>query len=295
MSRHLEVLRSGPLTTVQDSGRPGHRAAGVSPSGAADRGGMARANALVGNPAGRAVLEATFGGLMVRALDGLVLSITGAICPGATMDTRLELAAGDTLTLDGARHGVRTYVAVGGGIDVPSVLGSRSTDTLSRLGPPPLVVGQRLPVGSLTDTGERPGIPGRAVLPEQAVTWLDLLRGPRDDWLSESAWERLAEVIWEVSPDSNRVAVRLSGPPLPVALRSLPPEPLVRGAVQVPPDGRPIVFLADHPVTGGYPVVGVLTATASDLIAQCRPGAGVSLREAASAHRDDGGAAGPPG
>jgi biotin-dependent carboxylase-like uncharacterized protein len=281
VTRLLEVLRSGPLTTVQDLGRFGHRAIGVGPSGAADRGAGARANALAGNPPDAAVLEATFGGLSVRVTEAMRCAITGAVCPGAIMDTKFELAAGEILTLDGARAGVRTYIAFGGGVDVPPVLGSRSTDTLSGLGPEPLAA------GGTPAPSPRPAPPSPPPLPDGAVD-LPLTPGPRDDWLAEEIWAALAEMSWEVSPNSNRVAVRLRGAAMPIRVASLPPEPLVRGAVQVPPDGHPILFLADHPVTGGYPVMGVLTPAACDLLAQCRPGTGVRLL---SAHLDDAGAA----
>jgi biotin-dependent carboxylase-like uncharacterized protein len=282
VTRHIEVLRSGPLATVQDLGRFGHRAVGVSPSGAADLGAMARANALIGNPAGAAVIEATFGGISLRAIDAVTVAVTGAACPGATMDAAVELSAGDTLNLDGARAGIRTYIAVAGGIDVAPVLGSRSTDTLSGLGPPPLAQGQLLPIGTSGGAATQPAASPPA-LPSAGVD-LALTPGPRADWLAGEAWTALGESSWEVSPDSNRVAVRLRGDALAVRDASLPPEPLVRGAVQVPPDGRPIVFLADHPVTGGYPVVAVLSPASCDLIAQCRPGASVRLL---SAHLDD--------
>src|ERR1035437_8488378 len=106
---------------------------------------------------------------------------------------------------------------------------------------------------------------------------LTLVRGPRDERLPEHAWASIRDRAWTVSPQSNRVAVRLSGPALPISTDPLPPEPLVRGAVQVPPDGQPIIFLADHPVTGGYPVIGVLTPAACDAVAQCRPGTSVRL------------------
>lgn len=252
----------------------GLRAIGVSPSGAADRGAMARANALVGNRAGTAVLEATFGGLVLRALGPAVVAITGARCGDAVpMDETVRLRRGDTIALDGARQGMRAYVAIAGGVDVPAVLGSLSRDTLSGIGPAPLVNGQGLRTGDAASTAPEaaaaaPPLPGPSV--DLAVT-----AGPRTGWVPPAALEEAEG--WEVSPDSNRVAVRLRGRHLPVRAGSIEPEPLVRGAVQVPPDGLPIVFLADHPVTGGYPVVAVLTAAACDLLAQCRPGTHVRL------------------
>jgi biotin-dependent carboxylase-like uncharacterized protein len=289
MSGRLEVLRTGPLTTVQDLGRPGYRSIGVSPSGAADRGAMARANALAGNPAEAAVLEATFGGLSLRAIVGATVAVTGGVCAGAPMDVGVPLEAGQTLELDAPTAGLRTYIAVAGGIDVAPTLGSRSTDTLSGLGPPPLAAGQVLEIGRAW--GAAAAAAGPPALPAGAAD-LHFTPGPRADWLTGAGWSGLDETAWEVSPESNRVAVRLRGAAAPIREASLPPEPLVRGAVQVPPDGHPIVFMADHPVTGGYPVVEVLTPLSCDLLAQCRPGTTVRL---VSAHLDDDGAAGAPG
>jgi biotin-dependent carboxylase-like uncharacterized protein len=288
MSAGFEVLRSGPLTTVQDLGRGGYRWMGVSPSGAADRAAMGRANALVGNSPGAAVLEATFGGVSLRALEAATLAVTGAVCEGASMDVAFVLEAGDTLTLDAPRSGLRTYVAVAGGIDVEPVLGSRSTDTLSGLGPPYLVAGQVLAVGGAPTVPGATSAAAPPALPSLVVD-LEFTPGPRADWLPAAAWRGLDDMSWEVSPESNRVAVRFHGAATSIRAGSIPPEPLMRGAVQIPPDGRPIVFLADHPVTGGYPVVAVLTPSSRDLIAQCRPGTSVRL---VSAHVDDDSGAG---
>ena len=275
MTRHIEIVRAGPLTTVQDLGRFGHRSSGVSPSGAADLASMALANALAGNPASAAVLEATFGHLTLRARDALMLVVTGAGCPGVRMDTPLALAAGESVALGAAGTGVRAYVAVRGGIAVEPVLGSRSTDTLSGLGPAPLRDGDLVPIGDAEPVSDEP--PPHHGPPGHWSGELTLVRGPRDERLPEHAWASIRDRAWTVSPQSNRVAVRLSGPALPISTDPLPPEPLVRGAVQVPPDGQPIIFLADHPVTGGYPVIGVLTPAACDAVAQCRPGTSVRL------------------
>lgn len=283
MSGSVEVLRAGPLTTVQDHGRFGHRDIGVSPSGAADLRALARANALVGNDPAAACLEVTFGGLSIRAGAPTLCAITGAECPGGPVESVLELTTGDVLSLDGARRGIRTYVAFAGGIDVAPVLGSRSTDTLSGLGPAPLRAGDVLAIGTASPRRDAPALAEAPPLPAGGAD-LAIVHGPRSDWLDEHAWAALCESSWEVSSDSNRVAVRLGGAPLKVRAASLAPEPLVRGAVQVPPDGRPILFLADHPVTGGYPVVAVLTPLACDLLAQCRPGMVVRL---VSADLDD--------
>ena len=276
MTAALEVVCAGPLTTVQDRGRFGHRAAGVSPSGAADLGAMARANHLAGNAAGAAVLEVTVGGLVLVASGRLTVAVAGAACGGVTMDAAIRLEAGQRLQLGAATAGLRAYVAVAGGVAVPAVLGSRSTDTLSGLGPPHLQDGDSIPVGAACIGGAAVSAPP-PVPPRDSEAPLLVLPGPRDGWLDGHGWDQLRAATWTASPDSNRTAVRLQGDPLPVRSGSLPPEPLVRGAVQLPPGGLPIVFLADHPVTGGYPVVGVLDAASCDRLAQLRPGQAVRL------------------
>jgi biotin-dependent carboxylase-like uncharacterized protein len=183
--------------------------------------------------------------------------------------TPLVLAAGDRLTVQAPPQGLRNYLAVRGGFDVPLVLGSRSTDMLSDLGPAPLRPGQTLAVG-------HPGHPMPGV--EQAPspprrTRLNVSAGPRRDWFTDRAWLTLTSEPWTANANSNRVAVRLDGPPLARTVPDeLPSEGLIRGAVQVPPSGQPIVFLADHPVTGGYPVIAVLSDQACDDAAQLRPG-----------------------
>jgi biotin-dependent carboxylase-like uncharacterized protein len=176
-------------------------------------------------------------------------------------------------------RGLRSYLAVRGGVDLPPVLGSRSSDTLSGLGPSPLAAGDRLPVGSLA--GEQPLVDVAPVAPLPDRPVLRVLPGPRRDWLQASAWGELTSQEWAVSADSDRVGLRLTGPRLLRARTDeLPSEGLVAGAVQVPPDGGPVLFLADHPVTGGYPVLAVVVTADLPLAAQLRPGDGVRFRPA---------------
>jgi biotin-dependent carboxylase-like uncharacterized protein len=281
--RALTVLRPGPLATVQDLGRPGYADVGVGPSGAADPVSHRRANRLVGNPDGAATVEATLGGLRVRAGRTLWVALTGAPAPAdvdgraVPLDAPLALPAGAVLTLGTPPAGLRTYLAVRGGVDVPPVLGSRSTDVLAGLGPAPLAAGDRLPIG--TCAADWPAVDVAPVRPLPATTCLRLFPGPRRDWLSAGSVATLAAARWTVSAESNRVGVRLDGPALTRAVTGeLAPEGLVRGAVQVPPSGQPIVFLADHPVTGGYPVVAVVARADLPLLAQTRPGQEISLR-----------------
>ncbi len=277
----IEVIAAGPLATVQDRGRPGYAALGVSRSGAADRGAAALANRLVGNDRDAAIVEATLGGLVVRFDAPAFAVLTGAAAPAALDGIGLAMAApfharaGAVLRVGTPREGVRTYLAVHGGIDVPPVLGSRATDVLTGVGPPPLVPGDVLPVGAAS-AAELPGVDLVPLRAPARLVVLRVLPGPRHDWFGPDA---LSDAAYEVGPASNRTALRLSGPPLPRLVdRELPSEGLVPGAVQVPPDGRPVVFLVDHPVTGGYPVPFVVCDADLDLAAQLRPGDPVRFR-----------------
>jgi len=284
----LEVLDPGPLTTVQDLGRPGLGTIGVSPSGAADRSSARRANALAGNPASSAVLEVTLGGLALRARGACRLALAGArvdlsVDGAPAGGDVVELAPGATVRLGRPLVGVRTYLAVRGGVDVPPVLGSRSTDLLSGLGPAPLARGDLLAVGP-SSTGEDAG-PGPAPVAVDRDLVLSLLPGPRLAQAGAGAWRHLLDAAWTVGPDSNRVGLRLRGQPVPLPRAGeLPSEGLVRGAVQVPPSGLPVLFLADHPVTGGYPVLAVVPDEETDPAAQARPGSRITFREARPAH-----------
>ena len=279
------MLSPGPLTTVQDTGRPGWAGIGVTRSGAADRSSAALANRLVGNPAGVAVLEVTAGGLRVRAERALLVALTGAPSPAdvagrpAPWNAPLPVPAGAVLSLGAPSAGLRSYLAVRGGIDVPEVLGSRSTDTLSGLGPPPLRAGDRLPVGP--PGPDQPVVDVAPVAAPGRTAVLRVLPGPRRDWLAPSAWTALTTAAWTVGTASDRVGLRLAGPVLARAREGeLASEGLVPGAVQVPPDGAPVLFLADHPVTGGYPVLAVVVTPDLPAAAQVRPGDVLRFRPA---------------
>lgn len=285
----LEVLATGPLTTVQDTGRPGFAALGVGRSGAADRRALALGNRLLCNPEAAAALEVTLGGLSLRARTDTWLAVTGAdldvlVDNGSGlqpigMNAPFRIAAGGVVTLGMARAGLRAYVAARGGFDVPETLGSRSTDTLSGLGPAALAEGDVLSLG-----------PRPAALPQTEVAAvatpaadgveLRVLRGPRDNWVIDA--DALVQTRWQASDRSDRIGMRLCGTASGLAHRDpgrqLPSEGIVRGAVQVPPNGEPVIFLADHPVTGGYPVVAVVVDDDVDLAAQIRPGQEIRLR-----------------
>jgi biotin-dependent carboxylase-like uncharacterized protein len=275
----LEVLATGPLALIQDLGRPGLAVMGVGRSGAADRQSFQLGARLVAQDYTAASIEVTFGGLAVRARGDVMLVLTGAPAPAEVEGAEVAhlapfiLADGQSLRLASPLVGLRTYLSVRGGIDVPAVLGSRATDVLSRLGPAPLKVGDVLPVGPSPST-----FPNIDVAPLRSMTTEPIvvraILGPRADWLADS--RLLAATRWTVSGRSDRVGIRLEGQ----ALRrhesrlgeELISEGVVRGSIQVPPSGEPVLFLADHPLTGGYPVAAVVKGADIDLAAQAVPG-----------------------
>ncbi|MFF1961390.1 biotin-dependent carboxyltransferase family protein [Streptomyces sp. NPDC058220] len=275
--RALSVIRAGALTTVQDLGRYGHAHLGVPRSGALDLPALRLVNRLVGNPEGAAALETTLSGCAVRPRCAVTVAVAGAPCP-VTVDGRpaawgapVRVPAGAVLDVGAAVSGVRGYVAFGGGIAVEPVLGSRSTDLLSGLGPGPLRDGAVLPLGRTV--GRAAPVDGAPTQAPPAELVLRVRLGPRDDWFTAGALRTLVTRAYRVSPASNRIGLRTEGPPLERAVHTeLPSEGLVTGAVQVPPDGRPLVFLADHPTTGGYPVVAVIAERDLPAAAQAAPG-----------------------
>lgn len=281
----LHVLDAGPLTLVQDDGRPGLAAQGVGPSGAFDRRALHQARALVGDDArGTAVLEVLGGGLTLRADTAHVVAVTGAVGPihvdAIPVDhgRPVTLRRGQALTVGGFDLGLRAYVAAAGGVDVPSTLGSRSTDVLARLGRPALADGDVLSVGTPRPVPDGQPVPS---LLTPGTSTVSLVLGPRDDWFTPDALARLLRTGWTVSARSDRVGVRLDGPALDRAVAGeLPSEPVVRGSVQVTSAGLPVVLGPDHPVTGGYPVIGVVTGEGVDRLAQVSPGETVRFRRA---------------
>lgn len=281
MSRLLVRAVGGPCL-VQDTGRLGHAAIGVGASGAADRASYARGNRLLGNAAGAASLEIVLGGLEVEA-DGVVwVCVTGAPVPLA-LDGRAEptgavlaLRPGRRLRLGLPPSGLRSYLAVRGGVAARPLLGSRSRDTLADLGPEPVRAGDVLEVGDRT-AGEMlvDAVPPTSY-DERPV--LRVVRGPRDDWVADP--DRLVGQVWRVGAASDRVGLRLDGDPLTTVpgKGELASEGALRGAIQIPPGGGPVVFGPDHPVTGGYPVVGVVVDADTDRLAQLRPGEELRFR-----------------
>lgn len=268
----LSILEAGLLTTVQDNGRVGLASLGIGRSGACDRSSYRLANRLVANELGAAALEVTFGGLVLQSSEDVMVALTGGRCPNAPYNAPSFLAAGKTLQLPPPVTGLRTYLAVRGGIDIPQVLGSRSTDILAGLGPAVVAPGDQLPVGQAP---QRFPVVDYAPVPEPAGDELvvRVSPGPRRDWFTDTSWSTLLDTVYETTSDSNRVGIRLAGAPLVRARTDeLPSEGMIRGALQVPPSGLPVLFLADHPVTGGYPVIGYVDDDDVDRCAQLRPG-----------------------
>lgn len=279
-----EVLRTGVLATVQDLGRPGYAHLGVPHSGAADRPSLRLANRLVGNPEGHPALELTFGGTALRIRGGAWIALTGAPAPLLVggrlqgMNAPCHVPTGALVEVGVPVAGLRSYLAVRGGFWVEPVLGSRSTDLLSGLGPPPLAPGDLLPLGPVSGLSDL-AVDVAPVRPLPGTPELRILPGPRADWFTPEALRTLTSEPYEVTAQSNRVGVRLRGPALArVRHEELPSEGMVTGALQVPPDGQPIIFLADHPVTGGYPVIAVITTADLSQAAQLRPGTPVRFR-----------------
>lgn len=272
----LRVVDPGHLTLVQDGGRPGLGAQGVGASGAFDHAAMRHAHALLGDPPEAAVLEVLAGGLRLRAEADHRLAVTGGIGPVHVDDERVEhgrafvVRQGQEVIVGPVQLGLRAYVGVAGGVAADPVLGSRSADTMSGLGPAKLAAGDVLEVGTPAHAADVEDIP--AFLTSGSTT-VAAVPGPRDAWFSDDAVRAFFSTAWTVSPQSDRVGVRLEGPALDRQVTDeLPSEPCVRGSVQVVSAGMPVVLGPDHPVTGGYPVIAVVVDDHVDRLAQVRPG-----------------------
>ncbi|GAB3295786.1 5-oxoprolinase subunit B/C family protein [Pseudoclavibacter terrae] len=289
----LEVRSPGLQTLFQDLGRDGYASMGVSASGALDAPAHRQANRLVGNSPGEPTLEVAYGGLRLRAHGPQVVAIAGAEVE-VTVDGALPrtvpfgaafaLDDGDELQLGSPTAGVRSYLAVRGGFDAKPVLESLATDLLAGLGPDPLATGDVLgvrdpaaplaPVTSVADEMHQdlPAAGGDSIE-------LRIVLGPRDDWFSAEEITRFTSQEWRVTPQSNRVGVRLEGDALTRAKSGeLPSEGCVSGALQMSPSGQPVLFLADHPLTGGYPVLGAVITDDLPLAGQLPVGATVRFR-----------------
>ncbi|MGK4065669.1 carboxyltransferase domain-containing protein [Rothia sp. HC945] len=298
----LRIDSPGLATLIQDRGRQGHTGWGVSPSGWADPAAAESANRLVGNDLSEPVLENTAGQLSVTALRDVVLAVTGAegdlrIRDSGTADRvpgnrPFALLAGQRLTIGSPDRGLRFCLAVRGGIRTSPVLGSSATDTLASLGPKPLAKNDVVRCGPQPRRSVGSPVSGADLPLGREVTDIRISPGPRLDWFTSASVRKLTETTWSVTEASNRVGARLARwssdqatDELPSPLertaeaqgRELPSEGIVEGAVQVPPSGNPVIFMADHPVTGGYPVIGVVEPDHLRLLAQAPPGSLIRL------------------
>jgi biotin-dependent carboxylase-like uncharacterized protein len=285
--RRLEVLEAGLLTTVQDLGRPGWGALGIPGSGALDDEALRLANALVGNPAGAAGLEITLLGPTLRARGDVAIAVSGGAF-GPAPGRVLSLADGESVALranDPSRGSARAVVAVAGGVDVPVVLGSRSTCVVARFGGLhgwPLRRGDELPVGAAG------GLP-RAAAPLEPLPWseeptLRTVPGPQDGLFDAGALEAFFGSAFRLLPESNRIGVRLSGPEIrgdAAAIREFPSEGTALGSVQITAGGQPIVLLNERPTTGGYPKIATVIAADLGLLVRARPGATIRFARVA--------------
>ena len=284
----MQVRAAGLQTLVQDAGRAGQAGQGVSAAGALDQGAMRRANRLLGNDARMPVLESVAGGLQLQSVGATVVAVTGAtgsltvkprdgLAWQAARNAAIALNDGDVIHLGEPDTGLRSYVAVRGGWLAEQVLGSASTDTLARIGPPALALGMQLAIGDAqhNDVVQAPDM-APPMLPKSGDTVvLDVVMGPRTDWFTPESVARFAAQRWQVTPQSNRVGLRLAGDEALARsiAQELPSEGTALGAIQVPASGQPVLFLADHPLTGGYPVIACVASHHLDLAGQVPVGA----------------------
>lgn len=284
----LKVLHPGLQSTVQDLGRLGYQADGVPEAGAVDPVALRIGNRLVGNPMGAAAIEMTLLGATWEAQAPLVVAVTGAdMGPAvngvpALMWTAIKLEPGDRLSFTGLRAGCRAYLAVAGGIDLPPVLGSRSTDLLGKLGPAPLAAGALLPIGA--DRLLEGALIGRNLPPELRPVYpaeleARVVAGPQAEMFPPEALDLLSSSGYAINPRSDRMGCRLDGPALPhVAGADIISDGMPLGGIQVPPDGKPIILLQGRQTMGGYAKIGVVVTPDVFRLGQLPPGGKVRFK-----------------
>lgn len=289
----IEILRAGVLSSVQDLGRRGYRHLGVGQAGALDPLALHIANRLVGNPPQAAGLEITMGPCSVRFTRATRVALGGADCRADLQGTpvapwwSVPVAAGQVLTLRAARTGMRVYLAMAGGIDVPLVLDSRSTDLQTGFGGldgRALRDGDTLPLNP-PDAATDLGAPAFGVQPptgyaDGRIAIIRMLRGPEYEEFTAAAQHALAEADWRITPNSNRMGYRLAGPVLERKKsrdHDLLSHGVVPGVIQVPPSGQPIVLMAEGQTSGGYPKIGTVIRADLWKLAQIKLGATLRL------------------
>jgi biotin-dependent carboxylase-like uncharacterized protein len=262
----ITLLKAPPFATVQDLGRYGYRGSAVPPSGAMDPAALARANLAAGNPPAAAAIEWGIGAGRVTLSPGLTVALAGA--------DAVARREGDVLAIEELRSGAWLYLAVGGGVDVPEVLGSRSTFLPGRFGG---LEGRLLQSGDvLGGGGGGGGGPGGGEEPPPPIDVrraIEIVPGPERAMLTTEVWNQFLAADWTVSRAVSRAGYRLDGPALPLDLPDdLPSAPVCPGTIQLPPGGRPIVLMPDGPTVGGYPRIAVILREALGRLAQRRPG-----------------------
>jgi KipI family sensor histidine kinase inhibitor len=281
----VEVIDPGPMTSVQDLGRPGYQESGVSPGGAADPVAAIVANRLVGNPDGAAVLECCMGGPRLKFHRGIRAAWVG--WGGAHAGRPVDFHKNDVLDLRHGMSALRGCLAIAGGLDVPLMLGSRATDLRAGFGGwqgRTLRAGDRLPAGEPPSRGPAPGAwrVGWPHAPHPAETLvIRFLKGVQQSWFTDEALSMFGGSVYQISPVSDRTGARLDGPRLAYRHAEEPvSQPVAAGSVQVPPDGRPIILLAERQTIGGYPQVAHIISADLPLLARARPGTRLRFREA---------------
>ena len=280
----IEVLTLGRWTTVQDRGRPGLERFGIPPGGAADGFAAAVANRLVGNDRRAALLECTATGPSLRFDREALIAVTGGTCSDTATWRTQAMPSGSILAVGSIGPGLRAYVAVRGGIDVPVVLGSRSFCQRGGFGGGtgrPLASADRLSIGDLAlpSTPPMDSWPASHRLPNAGPWEVRVIAGPHTDAFSEGALERLTSIACRVSHDTDRMGMRLEIPGLRLRAAEILTTPVTAGAIQVTPSGGVIALLVDHQTTGGYPVIATVITADLPLLAQARPGESVHFRE----------------
>jgi antagonist of KipI len=286
MTAVLHVVRPGMLTTIQDAGRWGWQGRGVSVAGPMDPYAHRLANALVGNSSSAATLEVTLTGPELECEDERMLAVTGADFDVALddlavrMNTAFVAPAGSRLRFGRRRRGARAYVAIGGGIVVPPVLGSRATHVLGHMGGVagrPVRAGDRLPLGPPNPGSDLSGGPMTFPVLAEERARVRVVPGPHSGRFDAEALDRLQSAPYVVEPASDRMGFRLRGPSIDAGRGELISDAVPLGALQVPPSGHPILLMADRPTTGGYPIVATVISADVGVAGQLGPGDAVSF------------------
>lgn len=278
----IEVRSGGAWTTIQDRGRPGYERFGVSPGGPADWFSAAAANALVGNRADAALMECTLIGPTLRFSRAATVALSGGESSVMESWVARPLPAGAELKIGRIQPGLRAYLAIRGGLALPRVMGSRAFCQHGQFGGGfgrPLQAGDELSTGKLTAKPiSRRRWPAAHRLPLTGPWEVRVIAGPHTDAFAPDDFARFLNTAFRVTPRADRMGMRLQAPGFRVNVAEILTTPVTQGAVQVTPSGEPIVLLAEHPTTGGYPVIATVISADWPLLGQARPGDTIHFR-----------------